>query len=182
MNGKFAGYAAFPSTGSWSAWRTQRMTWNLAKGRNTVRLRAGFAGPNIDSLSISEVSARQVREAESAPIAGAVVADSHPGFTGTGYVDFVARSGGYVEFVFDAPLLGEYSLGFRYANGGTADRPLGVDLDGGRLSDPVSFRPTGSWSSWATSFLVVRAAPGLHSVRLWTIGADGPNIDSVTVQ
>jgi uncharacterized protein YegP (UPF0339 family) len=182
VNGTFAGYATFPPTGSWTAWRTQRMTWNLARGRNTVRLRAGLDGPNIDSLSISELHSQQVLEAEAGQMAGAVVAASHPGYTGSGYVDFFARSGGYVEWVFDAAELREYSLAFRYANGGTADRPLAIEVDGVRLSDPLSFKPTGSWTNWDNSFLIYRADAGRHRVRLWTIGSDGANIDSLTVR
>ena len=88
VNGKFAGYAPFAGTGSWSAWGVQHMTANLVKGPNTVRLQAGFNGPNVDSLTVTPLPAVQVLEAESASMAGAVVASNHPGYTGTGFADF----------------------------------------------------------------------------------------------
>jgi len=120
-------------------------------------------------------------EAESASLTGAVVAKSHAGYKGSGFVDYLNASGDAVEFAVQAPSAGWYDLSFRYANGGTSDRPLEMSVDDQVLPGRVSFPPTGNWRIWQTASQPVALAAGRHTVRLTAVGRSGPNLDALTV-
>ena len=51
-------------------------------------------------------SSQSTYEAEKGVLRGAVVASNQPGYTGTGFVDFVHASGDYVEFTVNASASG----------------------------------------------------------------------------
>ena len=119
-------------------------------------------------------------QAENAVLSGPVVATDHTGYTGTGFADFQHNSGDYVQWTVNAPTAGNYTLMFRYANGGGAGRPLAVAVDGGA---PVTqpFAATADWDTWATQTMVVSLTAGSHTVRATATGASGPNLDSLGV-
>ena len=125
----------------------------------------------------------QVLQAESANLFGARVENDHPGFTGTGYVDFAHASGDWVEWAVNvaAGAGGPRRLGFRYANGSAADRPLELRVNGTVVRPSLSFPPTGTWRTWQTVSLDVTLNAGANSVRLTTVGSGGGNLDSLTV-
>lgn len=75
-----------------------------------------------------------------------------------------------------APAPGTYTLQFRYANGGAADRPLAVTVNGGG-SRTLAFASTGSWTGWDMVGLTVTLAEGANTVRATATGASGGNID-----
>ncbi|GAB3987434.1 hypothetical protein GCM10029978_106230 [Actinoallomurus acanthiterrae] len=118
-------------------------------------------------------------EAEDATLSGPVVGTDHSGYTGRGFADYQHDSGDYVEWTVDAPSSGTYTLMFRYANGGTGNRPLAVAVDGGAASTQA-FAPTGGWDTWAVQPVVVELSAG-DTVRATTTGAGGPNIDNLGV-
>ncbi|RDG36562.1 carbohydrate-binding protein [Streptomyces corynorhini] len=114
--------------------------------------------------------------AESATLSGPVVADDNAGYTGGGYADFQNASGDYVEWTVQAPAAGAYTLEFRYANGGGADRPLAVTVNGGDART-VAFPSTGSWTAWNVDGLTVELTEGANTVRATATGASGGNVD-----
>jgi hypothetical protein len=119
-------------------------------------------------------------EAEDAKLSGPVVGTDHSGYTGHGFADYQHDSGDYVEWNVDVPSDGTYTLLFRYANGGTAGRPLAVTVDGGTASTQP-FDTTGDWDTWSVQPVVVTLSAGHHTVRAATTGANGPNIDNLGV-
>jgi Carbohydrate binding module (family 6) len=153
--------------------------------RNSVVLEAqGFSGPNLDAMTVRPAQPVAILQAEEATRGGgAIVSRSRSGFTGTGYVDYVNNTGDYAEWTFDAPAGRDYVLSFRYANGGSVDRPLQVMLDGIVVAEnPLSFAPTGSWSTWRTSSITLGLdGPRRHRIRLTAIGSSGPNIDLLII-
>ena len=72
------------------------------------------------------------------------VADRHPGFTGSDYVDYVGE--GYVEWTVNAATAGSHELVFRYALE-SGNRPLQILVDGSTLYTSLGFPATGGWSS-----------------------------------
>ena len=179
---------SFPRTGSWTTWSTASFELPLVGGANRVRLTSvGSNGPNLDFLAVgAETIPPSVEpvtyQAESASLAGPVVAKGNGGFTGTGYADYQNAVGEYVEFAYDAPTVGDYVLEFRYANGSSSDRPLELRVNGAVARPRLSFVPTGSWSTWRTSIATVALPAGHNRVRLTAIGSTGPNLDAVTIR
>jgi hypothetical protein len=178
-----AGGVSFAPTGSWHAWNSRAVTVSLAAGANKVRLVAsGQSGPNVDALTVTpSAPPTVVYQAESATRYGATASAAQSGHTGTGYVDFAHASGDFVEFIVDSPAGGTYALDFRYANGGTYDRPLDLSVDGASAGR-IDFAPTGSWRTWETVTKSILLPAGRHSIRLTATGRSGPNLDSLAVR
>ncbi|GHC72866.1 carbohydrate-binding protein [Limoniibacter endophyticus] len=108
------------------------------------------------------------------------------------YIDFGTNAGDGITFNIDAPAAGTYLVTFRYANGGTTDRPLALSVNGSS-EGPVSFVPgpvvgTGSeatgWNSWVEKTVEITLAEGANTVSLEIpAGATaGPNIDQATFE
>jgi hypothetical protein len=111
-----------------------------------------------------------------------VVASNHAGFTGTGFVDYNAVAGGFVEFTVNAPAAGSVTLTFRYANGSTANRPMDIAVGGAVVAPGLAFPPTGAWTTWATVSTTAMLNAGSNKVRATaTVTAGGPNLDRLDV-
>jgi uncharacterized delta-60 repeat protein len=183
---------AFEPTGSWTNWRTSGVdapagpTLTLPAGRHLLRFQTvGNNGPNIDSVTLTPLSAAPRFEAEDAKLVGAVVRRGHPGYTGSGFADFTNDSGDSIEWTVSLPDAGVYELDFRYANGGSTNRPLALSLDGVLYEPQFAFAPTGVWDNWSTAtagFGQLRLSAGTHVIKLATIGRNGPNLDSLTMR
>jgi hypothetical protein len=122
-----------------------------------------------------------VYEAESASLSGAVIGTSNRDYTGTGYADYVNASGDFVEWTVNVATAGTHSLAFRYANGGTTNRPLSVSVNGTVVNSAVPFGTTSSWTSWGTTNLTVNLPAGAVKIRATATGSSGPDLDNVTV-
>jgi len=119
-------------------------------------------------------------EAENAMVFGAVVSNRYPGYTGTGFVDYVHNSNDYVEWTVNRNSAGTGTLVFRYALSGKA-RPLRITVNGTVVSSRFSFPNTKSWSVWKTVSLSATLKAGTNMVRATAIGSNGPDMDNLTV-
>jgi chitinase len=121
-------------------------------------------------------------EAENAVLSGAVVANNKTGYTGTGFADYNAAAGTYVEWTVNAASAGTHSLAFRFANGSTANRPMNIRVNGTSIASAQAFNPTGAWETWTTVTLNATLAAGSNKVRATAnLSTGGPNVDSLTV-
>lgn len=123
-------------------------------------------------------------QAENATLGGgSKVATNHPGFTGSGFVDFADKvSGSFVEFSINHT--GVRTLTFRYANGDVVNRACNVMINGVSVGT-LAFPPTGAWTIWKTISLSVNlgATAGAKSVRVTSsTNAGGPNLDKLVVR
>ena len=137
------------------------------------------AGGNCTS---GGASAGVTYEAEAATLSGAVVASNQAGYTGSGFADYINASNDYVEWTVNVANAGTHALDFRYANGGSANRPLSVSVNATVVNASVAFNPTGTFHTWATTTLNVTLPAGVVKIRATATGASGPNIDSLTVR
>ncbi len=147
---------------------------------------SGWSDSNVAAATFTKDTAGSggvtVYEAENALLVGPVVSASNAGFTGTGFADYAAAPGDYVEWTVTADYAGQSELAFRYALAATADRPLEIRVNGTVVAAGLSFPSTGSWTAW--SFAKVNAAlnAGANTVRATAIGSTGgANVDSLTV-
>ena len=117
-------------------------------------------------------------EAESASVSLGVVEANHTGFSGTGFVNGDNAVGSYVEFTVNAASAGSATIGIRYSNGTTVNRPADVAVNGAVVSAARSFAGTGSWDTWATSTLTAQLTAGANRIRLTSTTANGlANVD-----
>lgn len=117
-------------------------------------------------------------QAESASLSGASVATSFSGFTGTGYVVF-SGSGSWVQWTINNPTAGKYALTFRYSNATANSLPMSVSVNGTVIKDNLTFKSTGSGSTWSTSATSGTLPAGTVTIRLTAGSSGGDNIDSL---
>ncbi len=135
-----------------------------------IKVGAGIINPPIEYES-------GILESENAVLYNAVVASNHAGFTGTGFADYINTTGDFVEFTLNKKNTGSASLSFRYANGGSANRPLRLEINGMIKADGLAFPPTGGWAKWSTTILPANLNAGDNKIRLTAIGSSAGNID-----
>jgi glucose/arabinose dehydrogenase len=122
-----------------------------------------------------------IYEAEQGTLSGAVVATQYSGFRGSGYVDFISDSGAYLELDVSVATAGAYKLWFRYALR-SGNVPLELRVNGQVVAPNLAFKSSGNWTRWRGVTRVVTLNAGSNTVRLTTIGSNGPNLDRMTVE
>lgn len=110
-----------------------------------------------------------------------LVESTNGGFTGNGYLNSDNVAGASIEWAVDVGQAGTYSLQIAYASE-SEDRTADV-LIGDTVALPgVSFAPTASWTTWATTSVDVELGGGENRIALRATTAAGlANIDSLTV-
>ena len=131
------------------------------------------------SAAVSTFTQLGTLEAESAVLSGASVGSTQQGYTGKGYVHYTNVSGAYIEWSLNATAAGAFSLQFRYANGGTTNLPLKLQVNGITVAATLGFTPTGGWSTWSLSSATANLIAGGNKVRLTTTRSSSPNIDDL---
>ncbi len=161
-------------------------------GTGTVVVSAGQAGngnylaaaPVDRSFTVTSSAVYSgTLEAENAVLQGAFVATSQTGYTGAGFADYANATGDYIQWTVTANTAGSAYLKFRYANGGTTNRPLELRVNGAVVSGPgLPFAPSGGWSTWVNQTVTVGLNAGSNTIRLSTIGTHGPNVDHLAYE
>ncbi len=146
---------------------------------NGIQMNADTGGRFVDVAA-----ALTSYEAENATQGGGnVVNTNNPGFSGTGFANFADNApNGFTEFAVNQA--GTQTLIFRYANGGAANRPCNVTVNGASVGT-VAFAPTGSFTTYRTVTLPVTLGAGgaFKAVRITsTTAAGGPNLDKMNVE
>ena len=131
-------------------------------------------------LYASPASAAPTRyEAETAPaVCDGTIDSNWTGFSGTGFCNTTNAVGGSVQWTATAANAGTATLGIRYANGTTTDRPANVLVNGATAASNVSFAGTGAWTTWVTKTVTVPVTVGSNTIKLAATTANGDaNID-----
>jgi endoglucanase len=118
-------------------------------------------------------------EAESAPaVCDGTIDSNWAGFSGTGFCNTTNAVGASVTWTVNAANAGTATLGIRYANGTTTDRPANVLVNGATAVSNVSFPGTGAWTTWVTKTVTVQVNAGSNTIKLAGATANGDaNID-----
>jgi uncharacterized delta-60 repeat protein len=149
------------------------------QGTNTLD-----GGPGNDAINSERENpgADVVLQAEDAVLVGPQPLRTHAGYTGSGYADYTNASGDYIEWLASPGRSGDYVLTFRYANGSALSRPLELRIDNQLVRSRLEFPSTGGWNVWRT-VSVTAPLPAQHGlVRLTSVGANGGNIDSLSLR
>ena len=119
-------------------------------------------------------------EAENATLSGVVVSAVNPGYTGSGYADYINTSNDYIEWTFNVPHTGSYTISFRYALANNP-RSLQIKANGTVINSALSFPRTSTWSNWSDVTITANLNIGTNKIRATAIGTSGPNIDHIVV-
>ncbi len=104
--------------------------------------------------------------------------DTNGGFKGDAYVNLNNQKGTFVEWKVSVPEAGNYLCLFNIANGGTSNRQMRIDVNGGNDYWVLDFLPTGNWTTWTEQNIVLPMNKGINIIRLTSfMGDGGPNFD-----
>ncbi len=177
----------FGSTTNWDTWADKTITASVNAGANTIRVTStSSAGPaNLDYLEFELAAAPLPTtgyEAENATLSQAGVFSNHTGFSGSGFVDYVNVTGGYVEWTVYETAAGSQTLTLRYANGTTTNRPMTITVNGVTVATNLAFNATQNWDTWADKPITAMLNAGGNIVRATATTANGgPNVDRLSV-
>jgi rhamnogalacturonan endolyase len=157
--------------------RRQRLALLAAGAAVTV------AGAGIATATTAAAAATRY-EAENAPATcDGVIESNHTGFSGGGFCNGNNAVGAAAQFTVSATAAGTATLGIRYANGGTANRPADVVVNGAVAQSGGAFDPTGAWTTWTTKTLTVPVNAGSNTIRVAPTTANGlANIDYLDIE
>ena len=150
-------------------------------GAGFATVRFGF-GPETSDIPVAVVAAgidRLPVQAESGSFSGGVLLQSeHAGHSGAGYLNFPTADGVATLAGVDGGAGGEQALLIRYALGATAARTGRIVVNG--AVQPITFEPTGAWTSWNTLAVPATLTAGsTNTIRFESTGEDLGNLDLV---
>lgn len=141
----------------------------------------------IENAKISAIEifpsgfAPKVSQAESAHINQASIAANHPGFTGSGFVDYIHSATGSIQWEHEQTCKDTVMVQFRYANGGAATRALRLEVNGTIVKEHFLFPSTEQWSTWSFVYTPLILKAGQNTIKLTANGTSGPNIDYLII-
>ncbi|WP_323814421.1 pectate lyase [Cellvibrio sp. NN19] len=139
--------------------------------------KASSSTPNTSSFTIQEEQAGFCR------VDGIANENTNTGFTGNGYINSTNAQGAAIEWAVNAPTSGRYTLSFRFANGGTANRNGSLLINGGSNGNyTIDLPVTNAWATWQTVSIEIDLVQGNNTLKLSALTADGlANIDWLKV-
>lgn len=144
----------------------------------------------VEVRAPSWITQEAILEAENAKLTGgAAVNKNHPNYSGTGFVDgfFSTNYFATAEFGVNIEKEGVYTLAIRYAMGSFENQTCGLKINGTRLVEPLLFKKTASWETWAYLYRDVVLKAGVNTVSIaldgMTMGDTGNfNLDYIAVK
>lgn len=120
-------------------------------------------------------------EAENTVFNQTVFEDKHEGFSGKGYANLDNAIGSSITFALCLPETeGDRKVKLTFANGGEANRPVSVAVNGDVQVEKLDLESTGGWTTWSDVEMTLKIPAGVNSLTLSSLTADGaPNIDKI---
>lgn len=137
-------------------------------------------GVTVTPTATSTPVTGNIFQAESASLSNANVATTFSGYTGSGYVVY-GGPGGWIQWTVSIPTSGNYSLVFRYSNSTSNSLPASVSVNGTVIKANLTFKSTGSGSTWSTTLTSNTLPAGTVTIRLTAGSSGGSNIDYLQI-
>lgn len=182
VNGSFARTVTLAPGINADTWAYQTEAVDLRAGTNTISYRAADSG----GVSLDRIAMSWLYEAEEAVKLGTANdnADSHPGYSGSGFASGYSNTGYGRQFTVNVPAAGQYSLVMRYAAGQTdsGGRTISLVVNGKRIQCRVN--TLRSWDIWWDHQKTIDLNAGQNTIVIEKQnGDDGSiNIDYITVK
>ena len=145
--------------------------YTVASLGKDVNLGAAFKFVGKDSLKY---------EAENTVFNQTLFEDKHEGFSGKGYANLDNAVGSSITFALCLPEGDERKVKLTYANGGSANRPVSILVNGKVLVERLDLEPTGEWTAWKDAELTLKIPAGVNALEIVSLTEDGaPNIDKI---
>jgi rhamnogalacturonan endolyase len=138
----------------------------------------------LESFFSEEISVKTgptiTLQAEEGMHGGVVYLDSnHPGFNGSGFVNFEVNASSVTFNNIPGFTGGQYNLIFRYALGNT-DRTGLLIVNGN--SQSLTMKGTGDWENWTLDSVLITLETGFgNTIRFESNGSDFGNLDEITI-
>ncbi|MDI1466317.1 CBM35 domain-containing protein [Catellatospora sp. KI3] len=117
-------------------------------------------------------------EAESASLSSARAASDHPGYSGSGFVDYDNTWGSWVQWNVTAPKAGQATLVLRFANGSGRSRTMSISVNGAPVLVDLLFDDTRAWENWQSRTVTIQLNAGVNTIRATAVNPNGgPNLD-----
>lgn len=118
-------------------------------------------------------------------LGGAIIATHHKGFTGRGYISGYYNSGtACTRFTVNVAVKGVYFLSLRYSAGAagnwSADRTVGVSINGSKPNKVIFKSYDASWDVWADNILLAGLQAGVNSIDYLCL-TDNDNSDCINI-
>jgi rhamnogalacturonan endolyase len=161
-----------------------------ARRRSRLRLATVLAAATIITgavavFAFNPAHAQLTRyEVETSPaICDGTIDSNHAGFSGSGFCNGTNAAGAAAQFTVNAASAGSTTIGIRYANGTTTNRPADIIVNGATVQGGSAFDGTGAWTTWTTRTLTAQVNAGSNTIRVSPTTANGlANIDFVELQ
>ncbi len=172
----------FNSTGSFSTWVNKDVPVTLTSGTtNTIILRS--TGQDLANLDEIAVLAPSTYQAEAGTLAGgAMIETINAGYHGSGYINFLTGSPTPSTLTLtgvQGGAGGPKTIQVRYALGSASPRTGDLVINGN--TQPVTFNPSGAFTTWTTLDLPVTLNSGSNTIIFKATGQDLANIDEILV-
>lgn len=113
--------------------------------------------------------------------ADGVLEAKNAGFQGDGYLNLDNVIGSSATWYIISTSAQSAKLGIRYANAGTAARPMTISLNGTSVAT-LKADTTYAWYTWAVEYVTLSLLKGVNKITLTATTADGgPNLDEITL-
>jgi endoglucanase len=121
-------------------------------------------------------------QAENCFISNGDLESIHSGYTGSGYVNFVNQSGGYIEWTISINSSSQAECRVFFANGGTGGRPCEIRVNNNVAVGNLDFPQTSGWANWSSVTASINLNSGTNVIRLTGTGSEGgPNVDRIEI-
>jgi hypothetical protein len=99
------------------------------------------------------------------------------GYEQSAYFNLDNLTGASIKYAISANSDGKSQLIIRYANGGTADRPMSLTINN-TASSTLAFKTSGDWTTWLYQLATINLSNGRNELVMASTTSDGgPNID-----
>ena len=119
-------------------------------------------------------------QAEAATYTG-VADNQHAGYTGTGFIDFLASGENAITFTVCQQQAGMQTAKFRYSIA-KDDYRKGALFVNGSFVKLLNFPRTATFTDWVEEIAPVNLAAGINSIKITWDTTDGPNLDKLMLR